>query len=226
MLFDNSTSSLMVGMDAVFGVGFIAYIFLISLRRNQILTESFLIGTLMLSLYGMLRMKLFGGYITQSFEEGMRIIQNQIPALTQGEYFADSMAMWQYVLPAMWVVGQILALLIGFILLHRIIGIPFRAGDMRFPPLFNLVIIAILPLYLIPDTRVLFVNLLLSLCMIPLIQGCCYVSVWISRVIASKTIRNIIMVILVIYAFIPLTLIGFADLWLGNRKILHTGEKA
>lgn len=218
MLLDNSTQTLMVALDAVFGVGIIAYVFLLSLRKNQILSESFMIGSLMLCLYGMLRMKLFGDYINLSFDEGMKLITERMPALIQSDYMLQSLALWKNILPAVWVVGQIMALLIGFVFMHKIIGIPFKASDMRFPPIFNFIIIAILPLYLFQDTRILFVNAMLSLCTIPLIQGFCSVSTGISRMIANVIVRNIVMVVLVIYAFIPLTLIGFADLWLGYNK--------
>lgn len=224
MLMDNSAASQLMVLDAIFGVGFIAFIFLLWLRSNQVLTEAFLISTLVLVLYSMARMMLFGDYISQSFDEGMKLVQASWPQLAQGEYMDISMRLWKMILPSVWGVGQIFALLIGFILFHKMIHVSLQVEDLRFPAMYNLLIVAILPLYLFAETKLIFINALILLCSIPLIQGFTTVYAGISRFVSSGVLKSIIMILILIYAFIPLTLIGFADSWMSIRNTKREGN--
>jgi len=226
LLMDRSTSTQMMVLDAVLGVGLIAYVFLITLRNNQILSEALLISAIGLMLYAAARGFLFSALLEQSFDQGFEILQTQMPAMVNQEYMALSMRLWKMVLPSVWGVSQILALMIGYFLFHKSIKIPFSFGDLRFPAIYNLLIVAILPLYFFDSIRHIFINALILLCTIPLIQGFAYVSQSLSRVIASGIIRGIIMAIILVYAFIPLTLIGLSDSWLSIRTINRGGNTA
>lgn len=219
----NLGTPLMV-LDAIFGVGAVAYTFLIVLRRNQYLNRAFWAAALVIMLYSMVRMLLFRNIIESSFEEGMSLLQSQMPAVFDGEYMQLSSRLWKIVLPSLWGVGQIFALLIGFLVFHKVIKIPFRAEDMKFPMFLNILILAILPLYLYEAGRPIFINSLILLCSIPLIQGFFSVWVMISRVVSSAFLKSIIMIIITIYAFIPLILIGFADGWMNFSKNKRGGN--
>ena len=226
MLMDRSAASQLMVLDAIFGVGFIAYMFLLWLRSNQVLTEAFLISALMIMLYSMARMMFFGDFIAQSFDEGMKIVQANWPNLAQGEYMDVSMRFWKMILPSVWGVGQIFALLIGFVLFHRMIHVPLQMEDLHFPAMYNLLIVAILPLYLFAETKLIFVNALILLCTIPLLQGFASLYSGISRVVSSGVLKSIIMILILIYAFIPLTLFGFADGWMSIRNTKRGGNTA
>lgn len=226
LLMDRSPATQLSVLDAVIGVGFIAYIFLITLRTNQIISEALLISAIGLMLYAMARMFLFGGLIAQGFDEGLELIQTQMPAIVNEEYMQLSMKLYKMILPSVWGAGQILALVIAYYLFHKSINIPFSFADLKFPALYNLLIVAILPMYLFDASRQIFVNALILLCMIPLIQGFASVSMGLSRIISSGIVRGIIMVIIMVYAFIPLILIGFADSWLSIRNPNRGGNTA
>ncbi len=226
LVLDRTPATQMMVLDAIFGVGFIAYIFLITLRMNQVLSESLLLSSIGLMLYSMLRSWVFGDLMVQGFEQGMELVQNQMPALLDQDYMAMSTQLMQALLPSIWGVGQILALFMGYFLFHKSIKIPLRFEDLKFPVVYNLMIIAILPLYFVEIGRYFFINALILLCMIPLIQGFALVSWSLSRIISSGIVRGIIMIFILLYAFIPLTLIGFADSWLSIRNINRGGNTA
>ncbi|HPI25083.1 MAG TPA: hypothetical protein PLO57_01350 [Candidatus Cloacimonadota bacterium] len=226
LLIDRSPANQLMVLDAIFGVGIIAWVFLITLRANQVLSEALLISAIALMVYSLARMFLFGAFLTESFDQGFELLQAQVPALVNTQYMDLSMKLWKMIMPSMWGVGQILALLVGYYLFHKTIKIPFRFEDLKFPALYNLLIVAILPLYLVDAGRLIFINALILLCMIPLTQGFASVSVGLAKVIASDIVRGIIMVIVLLYAFIPLTLIGLADSWLGIRTNNRGGNTA
>lgn len=227
LIFNGSSpaASLMV-LDAIIGVGAVAYTFLIVLRRSQYLGQAFLAAILVIMLYSVARMLLFGGVLSQSFNEGIILMQDQMPALFDAEYMEVAQKLWMMVLPAFWGVGQIFALLIGYLIFHKTIKIPFKPEEMKFPVIFYILILAILPLYLFEAGRDLFINSLILLCTVPLIQG--FFSVWvgISKVVSNIAIRSIIMIFILIYAFIPLTLIGFADGWMNFSNTKRGGNTA
>ncbi|MCK9178270.1 MAG: hypothetical protein M0P93_04595 [Candidatus Cloacimonetes bacterium] len=227
LIFNGSTfGTPLLVLDAIIGVGAVAYVFLIVLRRNQFLGQAFLAATLVIMLYSVLRMLLFSDVMAQSFNEGLNLMQDRMPAMFDAEYMELARRLWTMVLPAFWGVGQIFALLIGFWIFHLTIKVPFKPAEMKFPVIFNILILLILPLYFLEAGRDIFINALILLCTIPLIQG--FFSVWvgISKVVSNTAIKSIIMIVILIYAFIPLTLIGFADGWMSFSNIKRGGNTA
>jgi len=227
MLFDggNPQTPLMV-MDAILGVGAVAYIFLIVLRKTQYLNQAFLAAALVIMLYSVLRMLLFGSVLDQIYNEGISAMQAQMPSLLDGQYMELSARLWKYLQPAFWGVGQISALLISYLIFHKAIKIPLKTSDMKFPLVYNFLILAILPLYFVEAGRAVFINAMILLCTIPLIQGSFSVLGGLAKVFENKFIRGVIMFFLVIYAFIPLTLFGFADLWMSHSNKPRGGKTA
>ncbi|NLN35578.1 MAG: hypothetical protein GX157_06230 [Candidatus Cloacimonetes bacterium] len=208
----------LIAFDAIFGVGLVVYVFLLTLRRNQVLSEALLAGILVIVVYSLARMYIFGGILSNAYQEGMQIMKEQMPVFLDNEYMQFSTRMWETMMPAFWGVGQIFALLIGYFIFHRTIHIPFVPGDVKFTVFFNILILAALPLYLFEATKALFINSLILLCTVPLIQGFFLAWTHLSRVVSNNIIKRIIMFVLLIYAFIPLILIGFADSWMtGNN---------
>lgn len=211
-------NTLMVACDAIFGVGLVAYVFLLTLRRNQVLSEALLAGILVIIVYALARMHFFGGALSAAYEEGMSLMQGRMPSFIDEEYMQQSAGLWKMIMPAFWGVGQILALVLGYLIFHRTIRIPLVPGDIKFTVFFNLLILASLPLYMFEATKLVFVNTLILLCTVPLIQGFCLAWDFSSRLISNNIIKSIIMAFVLIYAFIPLTLIGFADSWMSTNK--------
>ena len=208
----------LIASDAIFGVGLVIYVFLLTLRRNQVLSEALLAGILVIIVYSLARMYIFGGILSKAYLEGMQMIQEQMPAFLDNEYTQLSARMWENLMPAFWGVGQIVALLIGYIIFHRTIHIPFVPADMKFTVFYNILILASLPLYMFEATKTVFVNTLILLCTVPLTQGFFLAWTFVSRIVSNNIIKSIIMFVLLIYAFIPLILIGFADSWMSSNK--------
>lgn len=208
----------LLASDAIFGVGLVAYVFLLTLRRNQVLSEALLAGILVIIAYSLARMYIYQPALKAAYEEGMAMIQTQMPGFIDEEYMQITARLWQLVMPAFWGIGQIFALFLGFVIFHRTIHIPLEAANIKFSVFYNLLILASLPLYLFEHTRIIFVNTLFLLCTVPLIQGFFLAWELLSRVVSNNIIKSIIMLIVSIYAFIPLTLIGFADSWMSSTK--------
>ncbi|MCB5234918.1 MAG: hypothetical protein LHW60_06745 [Candidatus Cloacimonetes bacterium] len=217
-------ASMMVSMDAIFGAGLIVYIFLITLRRNQTLTEAFLASAIMLMIYTIVRMILFKNILNSSLQEGMNQIMQMMPGLESIDGYDLSMKIWQQFFPAFWGIMQIFALLLGFLLFHRMINLSISDVTFRFPVLYNVLILAILPWCLQQTYLTYFISALSLLLTIPLIQGFFALWGWLSRVLSSNIIKGIIMIFVLIYAFIPLTIYGYANSWVSSINKKDSGE--
>ncbi len=208
----------LMACDAIFGVGIVLYVFLLTLRRNQVLTEALLAGIVVIIGYSLIRMHVFSSFLDATLMEGMTALQSQMPAFMNDEYMQMSFALFHKVMPAFWGVGQIFALMLGYFVFHRTIKIPLSAADIKFTVFYNVLILAALPLYLFDVTKTLFLNTIILLCTVPLIQGFFLAWDFLSRAVTNNIIKSIIMAFALIYAFIPLTLIGFADSWMSSNK--------
>ncbi|MFW5628500.1 MAG: hypothetical protein ACOCG6_04630 [Candidatus Cloacimonadaceae bacterium] len=217
-------TSMMMSMDAIFGAGLIVYIFLITLRRNQTLTEAFLASAIMLMVYAFVRMIIFKNVLDIHLEEGMKQVAHMMPSLENMEGYGLSMRIWQEFFPVFWGIMQIFALLLGFLLFHRMIKLPLSEVTFKFPVLYNVLILAILPWCLQQAYLTYFISALLLLCTIPLIQGSFAFWGWLSRVLSSNIIKGIIMIFVLIYAFIPLTIFGYANSWVSPINKKDSGE--
>lgn len=226
LLWDKSLASQLMALDAIFAVGTVALIYLYMLRHNYVLSEAFMVANLVLVAYGLLRFQLFAGYHLAAFEQGLIAMKEQMPALVDNAILLESLPVWKMLLPAVWIITQSLALFIGFLLFQKLLKIPVSLANMRFPGLYNLLIIAILPLFLIEQTKMLSVNMLISLCAIPFLQGVSLMWQKLSMIFANRFILSIFMIIIVLYASILLVLFGFADMWLNKRNSIPGGTTA
>lgn len=215
-----------VALDAIIGVGLVSYVFLAALRRNQVLNHATMVAILIIGVYSMLRGFLFGDVLAQGLAESSEILKAQFPALMNEENIEFSTRLWKLLLPSSWGLGQIFAFLIGQIFFHKALRLPILLDDMRFPALYNLLILAILPLYFIEAGRYFFINALILLCVIPFLQGISAFSRSLKRVFNNGIIRGILLVITILYAFIPLILIGFADSWMHSQSKQSGGNTA
>jgi hypothetical protein len=85
---------------------------------------------------------------------------------------------------------------------------------------------AVLPLYFFDQTKVLFYNLLITLCVIPFNQGASLVWQRLSLIFTNRFISGLFMIIIVLYANILLVLIGFANMWFSKRNLTIEGDAA
>lgn len=216
--------SSIIAFDAIFGAGAVIYIFLISLRRSQTTTEAFLAAALMIIIVSIARMFIFRRIIEIQFQEGMQQVQGLWPQLFESMDNAQYMPLWGKLFPAFWGLGQVFALFLGLLLFHRAIKYPFDEQAFKFPIAYNALIMAILPLFLLGVYRAYILNIFILLCSIPLIQGGYVAWRFLSKVLSSGIIKGIIIVFIVLYAFIPLILIGYYDSWMSYNNNKSGGK--
>ena len=226
LVIDTDISTRVMALDAIAGVGLTTGVFLSVLKRNHVLSEAFMVSFIVLAGYGLVRASLFGDYHNQLFEQGMLAIKEQMPQMMDNAMMERTMPLWKTVMPAVWILSQGLALLIGFAIFQKLLHIPDTLQNMRFPGMYNLLIISIIPLYLIQSTQMLFVNALIALCMIPLLQGIAVLWQRMKLIFSNQIVLSILMIIITIYANVLLVLIGFADMWLSKQNSIPGGTPA
>lgn len=223
LIFDPQTSTRLMCLDAILAVGLPVLVFLMVLKHNHILSNSFLAAFLVMFAWGMLRYYLFKNYQDQLFEQGMQVVKDKMPALLNNDLLQQTLPFWKGIIPSIWVISQAIAWLIGFLLFEGRLQIPNRIENLRFPVYFNLLIIAVLPLYFFDQTKLLFYNLLLSLCIIPFFQGAGLVWQRLGMIFSNRIISGLFMLIIVLYANILLVLLGFGNMWFTKRNITPGG---
>lgn len=226
LMLDRNPGSQIMAFDALFAVGIVSLIFLYKLKQNASFSDAFLYAVITLLGYGALRTWLFGAYQEQVFTQGLETIRTQFPSMVQNVMLQGTLPIWKALLPAVWVVTQSMGLYLGYLLFGKLLKLPSQISTLRFPGLYNMLIIAILPLYLFEQTKMLFINALLAMCVVPFIQGTTVVSQRLSLVFANKIVHGVFMAIIILYAHILLVLMGFADMWLNKRNEIPGGITA
>jgi len=214
--------------DAIVGVGAVALIYLLALRAKLSLSTAFTMATLGIIAYGLIRVLIWGTELTalhvQSFETAVEQMQHMLDSTMLRTTVGIMSSFW----PLSWMLSQIFALFVGYVLFQRSLGISFRWGDQRFPAHYNLLLLAILPLYFVPSARMIFLNGFLALCAIPFIQGLGLLLDRLGRIIQNRIVRVLVLVFLLIniLSYALITLFGFADLWWDFRNIKTGGNPA
>jgi len=225
LAFRSEQTLIVSASDAVWGVGFASIIFLLALRNQRSLSASFTLAAISIIIYGILRHLVFGKFLTLQSEQAMAELNRLLPQLYERPEMRNSLALMRQILPASWILPQLTALFLGFLLFMLLNGIPFIWSRLSFPKYYNLLILLVLPLYLVPLLKPVFLNLLIALSLIPFIQGIGVLVHYLSRLIPSKLIM-VLLIILLSLNGILIALLGFADLWLDLRKLNNGGTTA
>lgn len=216
---------IVVAADAIFGVGLVCLVFLYAVRAQRSLSSAFIAGVIAILAYGIVRYFLFGDYLSLANDQSIAELNRLLPQMYNRPELKSTIAVLRYIWPASWIVPQLAALFLGLILFMRLSGAPFVWSRLNFPKYYNFLILAVLPVYLVPQFRLIFVNVLISLCVIPFIQGMGVLIHLLGRIIASKVVMVILILILLTNSIL-IVLLGFADLWLDFRKINTGGNPA
>jgi len=191
-----------------------------------VLSDAMLVSFLALAAYGVLRFRLFGAYESQLMDQGIKTLRTQMPAMLDNPMLGQMLPVWKMLNPAIWTISQGLAMVVGYLLFQRMLKVPSVIENLRFPGLYNLLILAIIPLYLVEQTRWVFINALLTLCFIPLLQGFSLLWGRLGLIFNNRVFVIILMIIITLYASILLVLVGFADMWLQKRNSIPGGTTA
>ncbi len=226
LILDTDISTRLMALDAIFGCGVLILVFLITLQRNHVLSESLMLSFVALVAYGMLRHWLFGAYQVKLFDQGIVVLKDQFGSRLDLTMLDQMLPVWRSVLPAVWIISQGLALLAGYLIFQRLLKVSDACQNMRFPGIYNLLVIAVIPLYLFEQTRVLGLNALIALCFIPLLQGFSVMWSKLGLIFSNRIVVSILMIIFTLYANILLVLLGFADMWLTKKNSIPGGTTA
>ncbi len=228
ILVDNATGTALQGLDSILGVGIPALVFLLCLIRQQRTTTSLACASGALVLYGSARAYFFAEYLQQVQIAVQDQLNQMVPELMAQDLYAQSMSLMTYLMPGFWIAFQVVAMIIGLVLFHRQLALPFLWNRIQFPWQYNLLFILGSALYLIPGLQAVFITAILGLSVLPMMQGISLLISYLSRFIMNKVMRAIILVAMLInsISFIILALIGFIDIWFNLRKIETGGSPA
>ena len=81
LILDPQTSTRLLCLDAILAVGLPILVFLLVLKNNHILSNSFMAAFLVMFAWGILRYYLFRAYQGQLFEQGIQLVKDKMPAL-------------------------------------------------------------------------------------------------------------------------------------------------
>lgn len=224
-LFGNQPGSMVVAADAVIGVGLVVVLFLHGFLKRGNSTGAMVNGAILIIAYGIARHFLFGDYLLAAHEQALREMGNLLPQFTQNADFQNSFALMRYLIPASWMVPQVVALFAGFVIFRNLGGGKFVWKTFSIPGFYNFLFLLLLPLYFIPQLRMIFINSLLAICVLPLIQGIGVILHFFSR-LSNNVIVMILLSVVILFNLILVALLGFADIWLDLRKLKSKGIKA
>jgi len=208
----------LMASDAIWAVGLVTVLFLHSLRTGKSLTTAFTLAAMLIVFYGFARCIVFGNYLTHANEQAISDVTNRFPSIYQRQDMRFYVAVMRYLWPASWTIPQLFSLFAGYILFHNLNGIRFKWRKISFPKYLNFIILAILPLYMVTELHQVFVNTLLTLLVLPAIQGFSLMVDWLAKLVSSRLILALLMLLL-IPNYILISLLGFTDIWLDFRKL-------
>lgn len=213
-------------VDAIVGVGAVCLVFLLALRANFSLSSAFAVSALAITAYGLFRVAQWGSALTTMHIQTLELATQQMKSMLDQTMLKTTIGFMSRFWPASWMLSQILALFGGYVLFLRFLGIGFRMGDLRFPSYYNLLLLAILPLYFVTEARLMFYNGFIALCVIPFLQGLGLLADRLARIVHNRLLRVFVLVFLLIniISYVLITLFGFADMW-WNPANIKTGGK-
>lgn len=217
-----SGTSLLVA-DAICGVGLVALVFLVSRFRGLRPEAALANAAILVICYGIVRHIVFAGYLQTAYEQSLSQLQRSFPQLLQNSVSAGSMSLIRDLQSGAWMATQLLVLGLGYILYQRLSGQKFLWNKFFLPRYYNLFLLALLPMYLFPQFRLLLLNVLIALCVLPLLQGIAVLSSLSARY-AANPLLLVLGVVLIIFNLILVALLGFTDIWLDFRNINSKGS--
>jgi hypothetical protein len=220
--FKNPTT-LIFPIDAIFGAGLVVILYLYALIKQGNPIIALIFAALLITVYGVARYYLFKSYLLNSLDQSFAQMEKIMPQAMQNENLTQMKPMLQILLPASWTTSQILSLSAGHLIFLHLGGSHSELRNFKLPTFYNLFIIAILPLYFFPQLHTVFINVLLALCVLPMVEG---IGVIINLLSKRKPhiLINILVTILVLLNLPLMALIGFADIWINFRKLNMKGN--
>ena len=228
LAFVYQTDNLMLVSDAMYGVGIAVLFFLISLRRNVHINDAITRSALIVIAYGLWRSFLFGDVLGKSFDMAVTSMQKNFVMFKAEDFNTSTFKYLRLLIPSIWTVQQIIALMIGFMLFLKNSGIVKGMRSFALPNYYSFILIAVLPLYFWDNSIVLLMNALISLCFLPMIQGLIVVIRKMFTIIPNRVVASFVLALIMlnIVSYLFIVLIGLADQWLDFRNLNNGGISA
>lgn len=217
------TEVLVLSADAIFGVGLATLFFVFVMQKQNKTNQALILSSTLIIIYGFCRHFIFQNYINSVNEQAIKELSVILPQMMQNPGSQASIDLVRQILPSGWIVPQVIAMFLGFIILIPATGQKFSWSNFRLPEYYNVLILVILPLFLVPSMRLFLINALISLCILPLIQGIGVLLHILARY-TTNSLMLMFLIILIALNLILVALIGFADIWLDFRKLKLKGN--
>jgi len=177
-------------------------------------------------LYGIWRIHLYGSQLEKSLLQAVSEMKRLMPEYSSTREFSISISVMEFLMPAAWIVSQILALFIGLIVFQKQIKIPFRISYFTVSKYYGLMLLAISPLYFYDLAIPTLINAMLGMSVLLFLQGLGVLVYKGSQLVTNRLLLTMLLIILVTNAisYIITVLIGFADQWLNIRNINYMEE--
>ncbi len=208
--------------DALVGASLAALLYLRTLVRQGKPAVALTHAAMLIVIYGAVRSMLFETQLIATYDQAVTQMSELMPQMMGMPETQGSLALMRMLLPASWSVTQLTALTAGHLIMLHLSGAKSILREFQLPVWYNLLILAVLPLYFFPPQREVMANALLALCVLPLVQGVGVILNLFSR-LASNAFVTILVVALALLNLILVALLGFADVWLDFRKLRTKG---
>ncbi|MDD4224403.1 MAG: hypothetical protein PHD87_07470 [Candidatus Cloacimonetes bacterium] len=217
--------SLVFASDAIFGAGLVTLLYLFTLIKQGKPSVALAQAAILVIAYGAVRSFLFASQLTAAHDQAITELNKLVPQIMQMAETQNNLALMRLLLPASWTVTQLTALVAGHLIFLHLSGAKSILRDFTLPAYYNLLILAVLPLYFFPQLRGVWINTLLALFVLPLVQGTGVILNWLSR-LASNAFVTVLVIALAVFNLILVALLGFADIWLDFRNLRTKGNYA
>jgi len=217
--------------DISVGVVLALIIFISTLRKNNNYVAAFFSAGLLQVLYAVIRSLLFGSVYKDRIDtfltgynafvdHNVANLGNSVEA--PSELIDTIIRLMVEYQAAIWSITMLLGMYLAMVFLAKRMSIEWKHHLIRFPYWFSYVLIIVLCLAIIPDTRTIGINGLLMIMVFFLIQGLS-ITDFIARNHFKKSrfimIATIILIIVNFFFAIFIATIGMLDYWLDIRKL-------
>lgn len=217
--------------DVLIGVGMSSFIFMTVLIATSKYETSILASSGFSIAYAYLRTRLFGTIMLQNYDFMAKLNPTLVPIgknmnPEQLAMFREIVAIGRNLVDhysiAIWSIGMIIGMYLGSLLLVRSKVIKWDYKYLRFPYELVYLIIGTMIMILLPLTKMLGMNLLLSILPLYLIQGSAIMEYFLGNHLAKFPIVRFLLILVVLFNYpllVLLTFVGLLDSWFNFRKI-------
>jgi len=217
--------------DVLIGVGVGAFIFLMFMMTTTKYETSILAFSGFTIIYAFVRSQVFGNVLLQSYD----LFAKMNPALLPfgKNLSSEQLAMFKYVVKvgrnmvenyniAIWTVGMIVAAYVGSVLLTRSRAMVWEHKFLKFPHALVYPVIVTMIMVIIPETKILGFNLMISILPLYLIQGIALIDFFWGVPLAKAPILRFLLILVILLNYpilLLLIIVGLLDTWFNFRKI-------